>query len=213
MVSFRKSGMSPIHKRSVMGEGEETMKRLFLSVMVTGLCIVLSATLVAAGTSPPAVGTVFPEIKFSVPGESDYRTYLGLSKGDHFFLQDIKTKVVLVEIVSMYCPHCQRHAPTVNELYGLIETNPALKGKIKLMGIAAGNSAYEKKVFRERYSISFPLFEDGDFELHDILGGVRTPYFIGVRIDNGVPRVFYSKLGGFDKADEFLKMIVEISGL
>jgi peroxiredoxin len=190
------------------------MKKYFAVVMGIVLYLVVFGSSLAYDTKPPpAVGDVFPEIKFSVPEESDYRSYLGLSKGDHFSIQDIKAKVVIVEILSMYCPHCQREAPRVNEFYDLIEKNPSLKGQVKLIGIAAGNSKYEKKVFRERYSILFPLFEDADFELHDILGGVRTPYFIGVKIDGGVPRVFYSKLGGFERADEFLKMMVELSGL
>ncbi len=177
------------------------------------LCLAVFSSSYAFDTKPPAMGDVFPEIKFSVPEEADSRNYLGLSKGDHFSVQDVKSKIVIVEILSMYCPHCQREAPRVNEVYNLIERDPSLKGKVKLIGIAAGNSAYEKKVFRERYGVPFPLFEDGDFKLHEILGGVRTPYFIGVNIGGGVPRVFYSKLGGFEKADEFLKMMVELSGL
>jgi peroxiredoxin len=203
-------GMRPVKKNR---KEEEKMKKYFVVVMGIVLCLVVYGSSLAFDTKPPAVGDVFPEVKFSVPVESDYLTYLGLAKGDYFSIQDIKTKVVIVEILSMYCPHCQREAPRVNEVYELIEKDPSLKGKVKLIGIAAGNSSYEKKVFRERYSISFPLFEDGDFELHNTLGGVRTPYFIGVKIDGGVPRVFYSKLGGFEKADEFLKMMVGLSGL
>jgi len=203
--------MRPVKKNR---KEEEKMKKYFVVVMGIVLCLVVLGSSLAYDTKPPpAVGDMFPEVKFSVPGESDYRTYLGLAKGDYFSIQDIKTKVVVVEILSMYCPHCQREAPRVNEVYDLIEKDPSLKGKVKLIGIAAGNSTYEKKVFRKRYTVPFPLFEDPDFELHDILGGVRTPYFIGVRIDNGVPRVFYSKLGGFEKADEFLKMLVGLSGL
>jgi len=203
--------MRPVKKNR---KEEEKMKKYFVVVMGIVLCLVVLGSSLAYDTKPPpAVGDVFPEVKFSVPGESDYRTYLGLAKGDYFSIQDIKTKVVVVEILSMYCPHCQREAPRVNEVYELIEKDPALKGKVKLIGIAAGNSTYEKKVFRKRYTVPFPLFEDPDFELHDILGGVRTPYFIGVKIDGGVPRVFYSKLGGFEKADEFLKMLVGLSGL
>lgn len=181
--------------------------------MVICLCLLVFTSSLAADVLPPAVGAAFPEIKFPVPGESDSRTYLGLSRGGYFSLQDIKTKVVVVEILSMYCPHCQREAPGVNEVHDLIEKNPFLKGKVKLIGIAAGNSAYETNVFRKKYNVPFPLFKDGDFKLHDILGRVRTPYFIGVKIDGGVPRVFFSKLGGFDRADEFLKMMVGLSGL
>ncbi|MBW2637179.1 MAG: hypothetical protein JRC86_06610, partial [Deltaproteobacteria bacterium] len=93
------------------------MKKYFVVLMGIVLCLVVVGSSFALGDAkPPEVGAVFPEVKFAVPGESDYRTYLGLSEGDYFLIQDIKTTVVVVEILSMYCPHCQREAPRVNEV-------------------------------------------------------------------------------------------------
>jgi peroxiredoxin len=102
----------------------------------------------------------------------------------------------------------------VNELYQIIEETPKTKGKIKVIGIGAGNTPFEVGIFRDNYNIPFPLFADGDFSIHQGLGEVRTPYFIGVRIkDDGTHEIFYSKLGGFKKADKFLKLMVKLSGL
>ena len=102
----------------------------------------------------------------------------------------------------------------MNELYQIIEKSQKTKGKIKVIGIGAGNTPFEVGVFRDNYKIPFPLFSDGDFSTHKSLGEVRTPYFIAVKVrGDGAHEVFYSKLGGFKKADEFLQLMLELSGL
>lgn len=186
------------------------MKKVF-QYMVILLGILLP--LYASAAQPPATGDNFPALKFSVPEEREDRAYLGLSGGDFFEVREVKAEVVILEVMSMYCPFCQKEAPAVNELYRLIEENSKLKGRIKLIGIGAGNSAYEMKIFREKYQVPFPLVPDRDFSIHVALGEVRTPYFIGVKIQKGVSEVFYSRLGGFEDAATFLEEILHLSGL
>jgi hypothetical protein len=102
----------------------------------------------------------------------------------------------------------------VNELYQIIEKSPDVKGRVKLIGIGVGNSRFEVGVFRKNYEIPFPLFADGDFSIHKDIGEVRTPYFMGVKIKkDGSHQVFYSKLGGFKKASDFLELILKSAGL
>ncbi|MBN2396775.1 MAG: TlpA family protein disulfide reductase [Deltaproteobacteria bacterium] len=186
------------------------MKKVFQYVVVL---LGVLFPLYASATQPPAAGDSLPALKFSVPAEREDREYLGLPGGDFFEVSQVKAEVVILEVMSMYCPFCQKEAPAVNELYRLIEENPKLKNRIKLIGIGAGNSPYELKVFREKYQVPFPLVPDRDFAIHVALGEVRTPFFIGVRMKNGVPTVFYSKLGGFEDAGAFLGEILRLSGL
>jgi len=169
----------------------------------------------AQAASPPAVGGVLPDIVLEVPKDSGDRGYLGLSWwGKTFTIPAIKARVVIVEIFSMYCPYCQAEAPKVNALYEKIEADASLKGRIKMIGIGVGNSSYEVGIFKKRYGVPFPLFSDADFAVHKQVGEVRTPYFIGIRIDgDGSHRVFFSRLGAFDTADGFLKDMVRLSGL
>ena len=142
------------------------------------------------------------------------RSYLGLSGEGLFNILQIKAEVLIIQIFSMYCPLCQREAPRVNELFENIEKDPKARGKLKLIGIGAGNSRFEVDIFQKAYKVPFPLFSDGDFSIHKSLGEVRTPYFIGVKInDEGSHEIFYSRVGGFEKAEEFLQMMFELSGL
>jgi peroxiredoxin len=191
------------------------VKRRTLHRLVVIASLVLAFTSIQVlAAAPPQQGGVFPAIDLTIPKDPAYRDYLGLEGEGQFKIPQIETEAVIIEIFSMYCPHCQREAPRVNELYKAIEQSPKYKGKFKILGIGAGNSSFEVEVFREKYKVPFPLFPDADLSIHERLGEVRTPYFIGVKIkEDGSNEVFYSKLGGFGKAEEFLQLMIKLSGM
>jgi peroxiredoxin len=102
----------------------------------------------------------------------------------------------------------------VDELYEKIETNEKLRQRIKIIGIGAGNSEAEVKIYKDSYKVPFPLFADDDFSIHKALGQVKTPYFIAVRIhEDGTHKVFYSEVGAFKEAGDFLELMIKLSGL
>ncbi len=149
-----------------------------------------------------------------MPDTEIHRQYLGLSSDKPFSLGQIKAQVVIIEIFSMYCPVCQREAEDINALFRLIQSKPALKNKVKLMGIGAGNSSFEVDFFREKYSIEFPLFSDTDFSIHKKIGEVRTPHFFGLALKkDGTFSVFYSQSGEISTPEAFLQSILEKSGI
>jgi hypothetical protein len=131
-------------------------------------------------------GDYFPEIPMQTPSEPAERTYLGLPEGKTFIFKNIKAELVLVEILSVYCASCQAQAPSYNKLYDLIEKDPKTRGRIKILGIAAGNGDLEIADFRQRYKIPYPIVPDPEFVMHAAIGGSRTPFSIYVRQDRSV---------------------------
>jgi thiol-disulfide isomerase/thioredoxin len=167
-----------------------------------------------AATVSPSKGDVLPKINLPIPKSPDENKYLGLSGVGTFRIPQIKAKIVIVEVFSMYCPYCQKDAPRINEMYQTVENNPGLKNRIKIIGIGAGNSAFEVEVFKKTYSVPFPLFADKDFSIHKLLGEVRTPYFVAIKInEDGTHQVVHSQLGDFQGAEPFLELIMKASGL
>jgi peroxiredoxin len=186
-----------------------------ISTLVVIVLLFMATAIMAAENSPPKVGTFLPDIELLKPDNSTDLKYLGLlGGGTSFKVNQIKATVVIIQIYSMYCPYCQAEAPNVNRLYASIEDNPALKDKIKIIGIGAGNSKFETGIYKKKYTVAFPLIPDENFKIHKIVGEVRTPYFIAVTLD-GVkpPKVIYSKLGALENNDIFLAQIVKSAGL
>lgn len=106
------------------------------------------------------------------------KEYLGVRKAKKFRLSDIQASVIVVEYFNKYCPHCQRQAPIMNDLYQAIQQDPALKSKVKMIGIGSGNNAKQVELFKQEKNIPFPLIPDDQFTLHDEVGRPKTPFII-----------------------------------
>ena len=189
------------------------MKKTVVTLITTALFFWLSSPVIT-DSKTPAKGETLPGIKLLIPKNPGERNYLGLSDRGSFQIPHVRAGVVIIEIFSLYCPHCQAFAPEVNILYRMIEQVPDFRDKIKMIGIGAGNSFVEAETFGKTYDVPFPLFPDEDFSIHKLLGEVRTPYFIVIKINRDrIHQIIYSKPGGFGEAEIFLQKILEDSGL
>ena len=177
--------------------------------VIPALCGVWAAS--AAAVATPAEGGSLPDISLPLPQRVEERSYLGIEKGP-FNLSQIGAQVLIIEIFSMYCPYCQREAPQVNELHRAISKR-GMDAGIKVIGIGAGNSAFEVDAFKKLYGISFPLFPDPAYSVHQQVGEVRTPYFFVVVKDRKGPnRIIYSKAGTMGDPEAFLNMVIDKAG-
>lgn len=190
------------------------MKKYLISFAVITILFFTPVFQTLAANKPPEKGEQLPVMNLPIPKNPEERNYLGLSGSGPLKIPQIKAKIVIIEIFSMYCPYCQKDAPGVNELYHLIENNSDTKNKIKLIGIGAGNSSYEVEVFKKTYNVPFPLFPDKDFTIHKACGEVRTPYFMVVKInEDGTHQIVHNQLGNYPGAEPFLELVLKASGL
>ncbi len=126
-------------------------------------------------------GDLFPDVVLKTPGDANDRRYLQISDKENFTIKDIKAKVILVEIMNVYCASCQNLAPVYNDLFARIQSNPDIRKKIKMVGIAAGNNDQEVKIFRDHFQVPYPIIPDPKYVMHEAIGGSPTPFSIIVR--------------------------------
>ena len=189
------------------------MNRVFILSVLVIIFLTFHTTAFAADASLTKGGKL-PAINLPIPKDSDEKTYLGLSGEGVFKISQVKAQAVLIKIFNLYCPICQSTAGVMTEIYKQIENNPNLNGKIKLIGIGAGNNILEVEVFKQNHHISFPIFPDEDFTIHKAFGEVRTPFFIAVKMEErGSPEIIHTHLGGLTDARAFLDLMVEAYGI
>ncbi len=191
---------------------------LFLVILLLCGCAAHGPEVAKVGVAleKPSSGAVnsFPAFELTAPRDEADRSYLSLAGAGNFKVSEIKAPFLIIDLFSLYCPHCHDVAPRVNELYESIQGRPALKSKIKIIGIGVTNNADEVNSFREKHNVPFPLFPDQAAEIFKLLGARGTPTLIGVRVnDKGVLEQFHLEEGAFQDTRQVLSNIIAASGL
>ena len=179
------------------------------------LIVSLFLTLTPFGPPPCArvlePGDAFPLIYFDLPSSTNEQRYLGLTpdvKKQKLTIADISSELVVVEFMNRYCPSCQAQVPIMNRAFDLIEGQPELKSKVRLIGIGSGNNDEELKGFKTEQEIPFPLFQDPEFIAYDTIGDPEgTPFTILVRRINNRFIVLSTHLGRVSSAEDLVKDI------
>ena len=193
MVCPAHSQAGRLNEHGVVMQHRTVIWLLAVLLATAGLSITIPAHAKNASESPNstplAAGTLFPDVTIAGDMSGKQADYLGVdSMPGKFALHGLKAQVIILQIYSMYCPFCQEEAPTMKTLYRHIQER-GLADKIKLFGVAAGNSQLEVDIFRDKYGIEFPLFPDPEFTIHQACGQVGTPFFYILEKD--------SRAGGF----------------
>jgi peroxiredoxin len=169
----------------------------------------------APALAKPKAGDILPDLEIKAAPLPTEAAYLGLPPGAKSFrLSQIKAEALLVEIFSMYCPRCQASARDVNAVFEGLNALPQGR-KLKMLGLGAGNSAFEVNAFRKQYEIPVPLFQDGDYALHKAFGNVYTPTYMVLRPAPGGKGflVLHIQEGPFADGQAFLDQMLRVSGV
>jgi thiol-disulfide isomerase/thioredoxin len=182
------------------------------AVWVIFLSLILSYSLSWAETKPVGFAIPFPDLTFTQGLSKGEQVYLGIPQKKTFSFREIRGNLILIEFISTYCVSCQRQAPIFNELYSSIEKDPRLKGKVKMIGVAAGNNLKEVEDYKKEYKVPYPIISDSKFDAHTAVGSPRTPFSIWVRKDaQGKGIVVSTHLGLMDlkSAMEETKVVLQ----
>lgn len=147
----------------------------------------------------------FPDFPLMTPLSKELQTYLGIPFKKRYRVREFRGDLFLIEYLNTYCVNCIRQAPILNEVFRTIEKDPKLKGKVKIVGFAAGNTPEEVDQYKKEYGIPYPIFPDPNFNAHQAVGSPRTPFLIWVRKDKeGNPIVVSTHLGLMDSPEKII---------
>jgi len=184
------------------------MRRWLLGVL-GGLLLVSPVV-----AEPIEMGETFPKVPLPAPLEVAQRNYLGLSDDQPFTLDQIKGRVVLVEMLNVLCPHCQKQTSPYNQLYKRLESDPTTRGQVKMLGVAVANTDEQIDDFVVIYNVLMPVVPDRQFSMHRAVRGGATPFSIYVLRDSPseVGVVAGTHLGqdhNMDSLFDYLKYLLE----
>ena len=148
---------------------------------------------------------IFPNFVFTDTLSRDEQAYLGISARKNFSIKNIRSAVIIVEMFNTYCTICPRNVPVLNDVYSLIENDPKLKGKIKVISIAVGNTSAEITSYKKTHGVRYPILSDSNFTLHRLLGDPRVPYTMLIKRN----RIVHTHQGIMDSSESLLGLAVK----
>ncbi len=165
-----------------------------------GLCLITAISLtMAAGTNVirhdpiPWVekrrllkaGDNFPYFPLPAAEITAFRNYLGLPRDKEIItIEDIQAELLVIEVLNAFFFSCQTHALTLSKVHNIIEGRPDLKGRIKIIGVALGNTKMIVEGFVNDYGLTFPVVSDPEALSEKIIGpGINIPLSLFIRLN------------------------------
>jgi len=174
--------------------------RVFLVVACT------SIFLHSSGAFCADLGEKESPIKFTLPppDSAQTQTYLGLDAMKQFKVNDIRAKIVVIELMSARCPHCQANAHIMNDIYKMIQADSGL-ADVKVVAIAIADDKTCVETFKKQFKTPFPILLDENREITRSMGVQATPTTMVVSTEDA--KVLFTQPGVIPAADAFVKQV------
>ena len=188
------------------------MKKTINFLILIGIqmiCCISLITGTAFGLIKP--GDIFPEMHCDLTLHKTSPKYFGFKKAKEINISEIKADVLMVEVLSVYCVSCMSQTAYDRELFAMIEGNKKTAGKVKMIGIGAGNNLREVNKFIREFGVPYPVFPDYKFSQYNQVGQVRTPFKIFLRKkSSGEFIVMKTEMGANENVQRTFETIVDI---
>jgi thiol-disulfide isomerase/thioredoxin len=176
--------------------------RLVICLMLVLQCY----SVYGAEEEPFAKGSQLPQFALPAPDSQKTADYLGLKNMEAGPVSNIGAKLILIEFLSVLCPHCHTNAPIINRLYKVIQDDAALAKDVKIIGICIGNNKTQIDAYKKNFKVPFPIFPDEDLTIAATVEVMATPTMVLVTKDG---KVISSHSGVIQDFDGMLKELRE----
>ena len=185
------------------------MKKRFLTSLQLLACLLFVLpcySVYGSEDRPFLAGSQLPQFTLPAPDAQQALSYLGLTTTAPYTISQIDAKLVLIEILSALCPHCQANAPVLNRLYQVIQNDADLASDVKIIGICIGNDKTQIDAFKKTFKVSFPLIPDENMAIAQAVEVKETPTMVLVTHSGNV---LWSHSGVIQDFDGLLKDLRE----
>jgi len=174
-----------------------------IPIVLALLCALLGSVQTAKADALPAPGQTLPALAFKTPALAQDAQALGVVGKKSFRLKDLKAKVVVVEVIGVYCSECVKQVRTFNTLYARLARR-IQAGEVQMFGLAAGGTDMEIENLRKRGIYKYPIVSDEQYKAHKQLNEPQTPFTMLV---TPAGKVVYSHLGVDEDIEAMLARI------
>lgn len=169
------------------------------------LALVLAAGPLFAAETLPAPGQTLPALSLKAPSFAQDAQALGVAGKKTFRLKDLKAKVIVFEVIGVYCAECAKQVRAFNTLYARLARR-IQAGEVLMFGLAAGGTDMEVQSLRQNGIYKYPLVADENYKNHKLLHEPKTPFTMLV---TPAGKVLFAHLGVDEDVEAMLARIKE----